>query len=44
MLCDGLTKGVIARDALRKMASRGVWSIEQALEVFSKEATSEDQT
>ena len=44
MLCDGLTKGVIARDALRTMASQGTWKIEQALELFMQpKKTSEYQ-
>ena len=39
MLADGLTKGVIDRQALRKLALEGVWDVTQALEVFVKPKT-----
>jgi hypothetical protein len=34
MLADGLTKGSIERDSLRRLASQGQWEIQQELEVF----------
>ena len=43
MLSDGLTKGVIPRDALRKVAQPGLWLIEQALETFKAPRISENQ-
>ena len=43
MLSDGLTKGVIPRDALRKVAKTGLWLIEQALETFKAPRISENQ-
>ena len=44
MLSDGLTKGVIPRAALRKVAQTGLWLIEQALETFVAPRSSEQQT
>ena len=42
MLADGLTKGVISRQALRDLAEKGSWLIGQALKIFQVKS-SEDQ-
>ncbi|CAE7799125.1 pol, partial [Symbiodinium sp. CCMP2456] len=44
MLADGLTKGIIDRQPLRRLAAEGIWMIEQALEIHQQRScATEDQ-
>ena len=43
MLADGLTKGVISRDALRQLASEGTWQVSQPLKEFKFVKHAENQ-
>ena len=44
MLADGLTKGIIDRQPLRRLAAEGIWMIEQALEIHQQRPrATEDQ-
>ena len=43
MIADGLTKGVVDRQALRILSSKGTWSIEQQLKVFQFQTPTEHQ-
>ena len=43
MIADGLTKGVVCREALRKLATAGLWNVEQTLKVFDVQSSAEQQ-